>query len=241
MNCPFCATGQAGLTRNMSTGEIVDQVVAGARTLRDGEIAGGARPGQQRRVHGHGRAAGQLQGASCGAVRRLRRPGAGRPRAVGARHHRVAPSGWCRRCDKLADEGLPVTLARLAARAGRRAARHAGAGQHPVEGRRGARRGAALLRGDRPAGQHRVRADPRHQRPGVAGRPARHRAQPARPRLGARQPDPAQPDAGLEVDGQRPRGRARRSSSGCARTASPPPSGTPAAARSTAPAASSQR
>jgi 23S rRNA (adenine2503-C2)-methyltransferase len=27
MNCPFCATGQAGLTRNMSTAEIVDQVV----------------------------------------------------------------------------------------------------------------------------------------------------------------------------------------------------------------------
>lgn len=30
MNCPFCATGQAGLTRNMSTAEIVEQVVAGA-------------------------------------------------------------------------------------------------------------------------------------------------------------------------------------------------------------------
>ena len=30
MACPFCATGQAGLTRNLSTGEIVEQVVAGA-------------------------------------------------------------------------------------------------------------------------------------------------------------------------------------------------------------------
>jgi 23S rRNA (adenine2503-C2)-methyltransferase len=29
MNCPFCATGQAGLTRNMSTAEIVEQVVDG--------------------------------------------------------------------------------------------------------------------------------------------------------------------------------------------------------------------
>lgn len=28
MNCPFCATGQAGLTRNLSTAEIVEQVVA---------------------------------------------------------------------------------------------------------------------------------------------------------------------------------------------------------------------
>src|SRR5690242_3124949 len=41
MNCPFCATGQAGLTRNMSSAEIVEQVVAGARALAAGEIAGG--------------------------------------------------------------------------------------------------------------------------------------------------------------------------------------------------------
>jgi 23S rRNA (adenine2503-C2)-methyltransferase len=31
MACPFCATGQAGLRRNLSTGEIVEQVVAAAR------------------------------------------------------------------------------------------------------------------------------------------------------------------------------------------------------------------
>ncbi|MEU0184475.1 23S rRNA (adenine(2503)-C(2))-methyltransferase RlmN [Streptomyces sp. NPDC006207] len=41
MNCPFCATGQAGLDRNLSTGEIVHQIVAGMRSLRDGEIPGG--------------------------------------------------------------------------------------------------------------------------------------------------------------------------------------------------------
>jgi 23S rRNA (adenine2503-C2)-methyltransferase len=34
MGCPFCATGQAGLTRNLSTAEIVAQVVAGERALR---------------------------------------------------------------------------------------------------------------------------------------------------------------------------------------------------------------
>ena len=44
MNCPFCATGQAGLTRNMSTAEIVEQVVAGARTLARGEVAGRSGP-----------------------------------------------------------------------------------------------------------------------------------------------------------------------------------------------------
>ena len=35
MACPFCATGQAGLTRNLSTAEILEQVRAAAVTLRD--------------------------------------------------------------------------------------------------------------------------------------------------------------------------------------------------------------
>ncbi|MYS22072.1 23S rRNA m(2)A-2503 methyltransferase [Streptomyces sp. DvalAA-14] len=42
MNCPFCATGQAGLDRNLSTAEIVHQIVAGMRSLRDGEVPGSA-------------------------------------------------------------------------------------------------------------------------------------------------------------------------------------------------------
>jgi hypothetical protein len=33
MACPFCATGQAGLTRNMSTAEIVEQVVDAAAAM----------------------------------------------------------------------------------------------------------------------------------------------------------------------------------------------------------------
>ncbi len=40
MACPFCATGQAGLTRNLSTAEIVGQVVAGARLLAAGQVPG---------------------------------------------------------------------------------------------------------------------------------------------------------------------------------------------------------
>lgn len=40
MNCPFCATGQAGLTRNMSTAEIVDQVVAANRALSENALGG---------------------------------------------------------------------------------------------------------------------------------------------------------------------------------------------------------
>ena len=58
------------------------------------------------------------------------------------------------------------------------------------------------------------------------------------PRLGARQPDPAQPDPRLEVDRLTTRASSSSSSSGCARTASRRRSATPGAARSTAPAAS---
>jgi 23S rRNA (adenine2503-C2)-methyltransferase len=42
MACPFCATGQAGLTRNLSAGEIVTQVFAGARAMASGAVPGGA-------------------------------------------------------------------------------------------------------------------------------------------------------------------------------------------------------
>ncbi|QSB06223.1 23S rRNA (adenine(2503)-C(2))-methyltransferase RlmN [Natronoglycomyces albus] len=38
MACPFCATGQAGLTRNLSTAEIVDQVVHAAKTAAEHEL-----------------------------------------------------------------------------------------------------------------------------------------------------------------------------------------------------------
>jgi 23S rRNA (adenine2503-C2)-methyltransferase len=41
MACPFCATGQGGLTRNLSTAEIVDQVRAAARVAASGALGGG--------------------------------------------------------------------------------------------------------------------------------------------------------------------------------------------------------
>jgi 23S rRNA (adenine2503-C2)-methyltransferase len=40
MNCPFCATGQGGLTRNLTAGEITAQVVAAARGCAEGELPG---------------------------------------------------------------------------------------------------------------------------------------------------------------------------------------------------------
>lgn len=45
MNCPFCATGQAGLTRNMSTAEILDQVVQANRVIAEGALGGKRRDG----------------------------------------------------------------------------------------------------------------------------------------------------------------------------------------------------
>ena len=89
MGCPFCATGQAGLTRNLSTAEIVDQVVwfAGQAAERRSvpDVTGAAVP---RGLHGHGRAAGELQpGARRGPP--ADRAGPGGARTVPAAHHRL--------------------------------------------------------------------------------------------------------------------------------------------------------
>ncbi len=40
MNCPFCATGQAGLTRNMSAGEIIEQIVRANALIAAGGLGG---------------------------------------------------------------------------------------------------------------------------------------------------------------------------------------------------------
>jgi 23S rRNA (adenine2503-C2)-methyltransferase len=109
MNCPFCATGQAGLTRNMSTAEIVEQVVAGARTMQRGEVPGG--PGRVSNVvfMGMGEPMANYK-AVIGAVRRLTEP---TPEGLGlsARHITVSTVGLVPAIDKLTEEGIPVTLA----------------------------------------------------------------------------------------------------------------------------------
>jgi 23S rRNA (adenine2503-C2)-methyltransferase len=109
MNCPFCATGQAGLTRNMSAAEIVDQVVAGARMLREGEIAGG--PGRVSNVvfMGMGEPLANYR-AVIGAVRRLTDPV---PDGLGLSQRNVTVStvGLVPAMDRLVAEDLSVTLA----------------------------------------------------------------------------------------------------------------------------------
>ncbi len=109
MACPFCATGQGGLQRNMSTAEIVEQVVAGARSLARGEVPGG--PGRVSNVvfMGMGEPLANYN-AVIGAVRRLTDP-APTGWACRARRHRVDRRAGARGCGQLAEEGIPVTLA----------------------------------------------------------------------------------------------------------------------------------
>ena len=47
MNCPFCATGQAGLTRNMSAAEIIEQIVRANRLIRDGGLGPAEHPDER--------------------------------------------------------------------------------------------------------------------------------------------------------------------------------------------------
>ena len=109
MNCPFCATGQAGLTRNLSTAEIVEQVIAGARALQRGEIEGG--PGRVSNVvfMGMGEPLANYR-AVVGALHRLTdAPPSGL--GLSARGMTVSTVGLVPRIRDLAHEGLPVTLA----------------------------------------------------------------------------------------------------------------------------------
>jgi len=109
MACPFCATGQGGLQRNMSTAEIVEQVLAGARSLSRGEVPGG--PGRVSNVvfMGMGEPLANYK-AVLGAVRRLTEPA---PSGLGmsARGVTVSTVGLVPRIERLAGEGVPVTLA----------------------------------------------------------------------------------------------------------------------------------
>ncbi len=121
MNCPFCATGQEGFTRNLSTAEIVEQVVAGARMLRAGEVGGASGEADgvgdtaaALRVSnvvfmGMGEALVNYQRAVA-AIRRLVEPA---PDGLGmsARGLTMSTVGLVPGIDRLAAEGLPVTLA----------------------------------------------------------------------------------------------------------------------------------
>jgi 23S rRNA (adenine2503-C2)-methyltransferase len=109
MACPFCATGQGGLQRNMSTAEIVEQVVAGHRAMARGDVPGG--PGRVSNVvfMGMGEPLANYK-AVIGAVRRMTDP---TPDGLGmsARGITVSTVGLVPRIKQLTEEGIPVTLA----------------------------------------------------------------------------------------------------------------------------------
>ncbi len=109
MNCPFCATGQAGLTRNMSAGEIVEQVVAGARELVSGVVPGGPARISNVVFMGMGEPMANYK-AVVSAVHRMVDKS---PEGLGmsARGITVSTVGLVPQMRELATEGLPVTLA----------------------------------------------------------------------------------------------------------------------------------
>ena len=109
MNCPFCATGQSGLTRNLSTAEIVDQVVAGAAELSRGDVPGGVGRVSNVVFMGMGEPLANYD-AVMRAVRRLTEPSPG-GLGMSARGITVSTVGLVPRIRQLATEGIPVTLA----------------------------------------------------------------------------------------------------------------------------------
>src|SRR5205807_5650190 len=109
MGCPFCATGQAGLTRNLSTAEIVDQVVWFAGVAARGELPDC--PPRLSRVVFMGMGEPLANYARViEAVRRLTDPA---PAGLGLsqRHVTVSTVGLVPAVHRLADEGFAVTLA----------------------------------------------------------------------------------------------------------------------------------
>jgi 23S rRNA (adenine2503-C2)-methyltransferase len=105
MACPFCATGQGGLTRNLSTAEILEQVRAAAATMRDehdGRLSNIVFMGMGEPLANYNRV--------LAAVRRIIAP-APHGFGISARSVTVSTVGLAPAIRKLADEHLGVTLA----------------------------------------------------------------------------------------------------------------------------------
>ncbi|MET0457055.1 MAG: 23S rRNA (adenine(2503)-C(2))-methyltransferase RlmN [Mycobacterium sp.] len=105
MACPFCATGQGGLTRNLSTAEILEQVRAAGVTMRDehdNRLSNIVFMGMGEPLANYNRV--------LAAVRRIIAP-APHGFGISARSVTVSTVGLAPAIRKLADERLGVTLA----------------------------------------------------------------------------------------------------------------------------------
>jgi 23S rRNA (adenine2503-C2)-methyltransferase len=98
MGCGFCATGQAGFERNLSTGEIVEQVVRAARAARPRRLSNVVFMGMGEPLANYDRV--------WGAVRRLHDD-----MGLSARHLTLSTVGIIPGIRRLATEDLPVNLA----------------------------------------------------------------------------------------------------------------------------------
>jgi 23S rRNA (adenine2503-C2)-methyltransferase len=109
MNCPFCATGQAGLTRNLTAGEITEQIVAAARSCVDGGMPGG--PTRLSNVVFMGM--GEPMANYNAVMRTIRNIVEPNPDGLGisARAVTLSTVGLVNGIEKLTNEGIPVTLA----------------------------------------------------------------------------------------------------------------------------------
>ncbi|EFU81810.1 MULTISPECIES: 23S rRNA (adenine(2503)-C(2))-methyltransferase RlmN [Mobiluncus] len=108
MGCPFCATGQLGLTRNLSAAEILEQVRLAARAAQDGELGSPARLSNLVFM-GMGEPLANYKSL----LHTIRTLTAEVPQGFGisARNLVVSTVGLVPGIRKLTQEGLPVTLA----------------------------------------------------------------------------------------------------------------------------------
>ncbi|MEV7694478.1 23S rRNA (adenine(2503)-C(2))-methyltransferase RlmN [Microbacterium sp. NPDC089189] len=111
MNCPFCATGQAGLTRNMSAAEIVEQIVRANRLIREGGL-GPAEHADERVTNIVFMGMGEPL-ANYARVMHAVRVMVDKKHGLGmsARGITVSTVGLVPAILKLSDEGIPVTFA----------------------------------------------------------------------------------------------------------------------------------
>jgi 23S rRNA (adenine2503-C2)-methyltransferase len=109
MNCPFCATGQAGLTRNLTAGEITAQLVAAAKACAEGELPGGPTRLSNVVYMGMGEPLANYN-AVMRSVRNIVTP---KPDGleIGARSITISTVGLVNGIEKLTEEGLQVRLA----------------------------------------------------------------------------------------------------------------------------------
>ncbi|MFB0833565.1 23S rRNA (adenine(2503)-C(2))-methyltransferase RlmN [Arthrobacter halodurans] len=116
MNCPFCATGQAGLTRNMSAAEILDQIVQANRVIAEGGLGGTRRDGghdAERVTNIVFMGMGEPLANYKRVMTAVRRMVAEAPEGLGmsARNITVSTVGLVPAINKLAEENIPVTFA----------------------------------------------------------------------------------------------------------------------------------